>query len=72
MRTSETIHECIVIRVDFVRAGAERDGRKPNGEARVIDLAAVRQTQARAALKALVGATPERPRGLPGSFRGPF
>jgi hypothetical protein len=72
MRTSETIHECIVIRVDFVRAGALREGRLARGEAQVIDLAEVRQRETRAALKALVGSTPQRPRGAPGTIGGPF
>jgi hypothetical protein len=72
METTETTHECTIIRVDFVRAGAERQARTVTGGARIIDLGEPRMLAARQALDSLMPAQRQRPRGAPGSFRGPF
>ena len=63
METRETTHECTIIRVDFVRAGAERTPRTVTGGARIIDLGEARTAAARTALDSLMPPRPQRPRG---------
>lgn len=63
METREITHECTIIRVDFVRAGAERTTRTVTGGARIIDLCEARAADARKALATLMPPRPERPRG---------
>ncbi len=63
METRETTHECTIIRVDFVRAGAGRMVRTVTGGARIIDLGQARTAAARKALDSLMPPRPQRPRG---------
>ena len=72
METREDTHECTIIRVDFVGAGAARKPRGMTGSARVIDIAEARAAAARTALDSLIPPRPQRPRGTPGQSKGPF
>ncbi|MEZ5925959.1 MAG: hypothetical protein R3D57_16435 [Hyphomicrobiaceae bacterium] len=73
MTTTETIRESIIIRVDFVRAGAARPARSQSGSADVVDFEAARLARATVETGPRPVPKPRRPRGeFPGGFGGPF